>query len=57
MIQLILGTLIVKKMKHSSASQTMLLQCANMYVGTGHSNTKYNMKYILFGLSSLKDTL
>ncbi len=32
---------------------TVLLQCANMYAGTGHSNTKYNV----FGLGSLKDTL
>ncbi len=35
----------------------MLLQCANMYIRTGHSNTKYNMKYNLFGLGSLRDTL
>ncbi len=26
----------------------MLLQYANMYTGTGHSNSKYNMKYNLF---------
>ncbi len=35
----------------------MLLQCTNMYAGTGHSNTKYNMKYNLFALGSLRDTL
>ncbi len=35
----------------------MLLQCANMYAGTGHSNTKYNTKYNLFGFSTLRDTL
>ncbi len=30
----------------------MLLLCANMYDGTIHPNTKYNV----FGLGSLKDT-
>ncbi len=35
----------------------MLVQCGNMYVGTGHSNTKYNTKYNFFGLGSLRDTL
>ncbi len=28
-----------------------------MYAGTGHSNTKDFMKYILFGFGSLRDTL
>ncbi len=31
----------------------MLLQCANIYAGTGHSNTKYNF----IGLDSLRDKL
>ncbi len=31
----------------------MLLQCANMYAGTGYSNTKYNW----FGLSSSREAL
>ncbi len=35
----------------------MLLQYANMYIRKGHSNTKYNMKYNLFGRGSLRDTL
>ncbi len=35
----------------------MLLQCANMYEGTGHSNTKHNTKYNIFGLGTLRDTL
>ncbi len=26
----------------------ILFQCANMYAGSGHSNTKYNTKYYLF---------
>ncbi len=34
----------------------MLLQCANMYARTGHSNTKYNAKYNYFGLGSLRHT-
>ncbi len=40
----------------SPGRQAMLLQCANMYNRTGHSNTKYNMKYNCFGLGSLRDT-
>ncbi len=35
----------------------MLFQCANMYARTGHSDTKYNTKYNIFGLGSLRDTL
>ncbi len=35
----------------------MLLQCANIYARTGHSNTKCNMKYNFIGLGSLRDTL
>ncbi len=35
----------------------MLLKCANLYYGTGHSNTKYNTKYKCFDLGSLRDTL
>ncbi len=27
------------------------------YAGIGHSNTKYNMKYHIFGLGSLRDTI
>ncbi len=34
-----------------------LLQCVNMYAGTGHSNTKYNTKYNVLGLGNLIDTL
>ncbi len=33
----------------------MLLQYADMYAKTGHSNTKYNMKYNYFGFGSLRD--
>ncbi len=40
-----------------ASRHAMFLQCANIYVGTGHSNTKYNTKYNLFGLGSLRDTL
>ncbi len=35
----------------------MLLQCANMYARTDHSNTKYNTKSNFFGLGSLNDTV
>ncbi len=34
----------------------MLLQWANMYVRTGHSNIIYNMKYNVFGLGSLRNS-
>ncbi len=36
--------------------QAMLLQCENMYAGTGHLNTKNNMKYNYFCLGSLRNT-
>ncbi len=29
----------------SAGRHTMLLQCANMYARTGHSNANYNTKY------------
>ncbi len=35
----------------------MLLQCANIYTRTGHSDTKYNTKYNYFGRGMLRDTL
>ncbi len=35
----------------------ILLQSANMYARTSHSNTKYNKKYNFLGLGSLRDTL
>ncbi len=35
----------------------MLLQCANMYAGTGHSNTKHHTKYNIYGLGTFRDTL
>ncbi len=35
----------------------MLFQCANMYDRTGHSNTKYNIKYNCFGIGSFRDLL
>ncbi len=35
----------------------MLFQCTDMYARPGHSNTKYSMKYNIFGLGSLRDTL
>ncbi len=35
----------------------MLVQCASMHARTGHSSTKYNLKYNLFGLGSLIDIL
>ncbi len=35
----------------------MLLQCANLYAWTGHSNRKYNSKYNFVGHGSLIDIL